>query len=72
MRGPSWARHARSTVPRPLVRSAGPEDEGGSGALALLLGLCLAATVAHAQEKVIRVGYQKYGTLVLLKGKGLL
>ncbi|GBU17312.1 MULTISPECIES: aliphatic sulfonate ABC transporter substrate-binding protein [Methylobacterium] len=42
------------------------------GALALLLGLCLAATVAHAQEKVIRVGYQKYGTLVLLKGKGLL
>ncbi|WP_375409366.1 sulfonate ABC transporter substrate-binding protein [uncultured Methylobacterium sp.] len=28
--------------------------------------------VARADEKVIRVGYQKYGTLVLLKGKGLL
>ena len=27
---------------------------------------------ARADERVIRVGYQKYGTLVLLKGKGLL
>lgn len=27
---------------------------------------------ARAEEKVIRIGYQKYGTLVLLKGKGLL
>jgi sulfonate transport system substrate-binding protein len=25
-----------------------------------------------AADKIIRVGYQKYGTLVLLKGKGLL
>ena len=27
---------------------------------------------ARAADKVIRVGYQKYGTLVLLKGKGIL
>jgi sulfonate transport system substrate-binding protein len=27
---------------------------------------------ALASEKVVRIGYQKYGTLVLLKGKGLL
>lgn len=27
---------------------------------------------AHAQEKVVRIGYQKYGTLILLKNKGLL
>lgn len=27
---------------------------------------------AGAAEKVVRIGYQKYGTLVLLKGKGLL
>lgn len=28
--------------------------------------------LAHAAEKVVRIGYQKYGTLVLLKGKGTL
>ncbi|MCJ2035646.1 sulfonate ABC transporter substrate-binding protein [Methylobacterium sp. J-068] len=38
-------------------------------ALALLV---LGALHARADEKVIRIGYQKYGTLVLLKGKGLL
>lgn len=27
---------------------------------------------AHAQEKTLRIGYQKYGTLVLLKGSGIL
>lgn len=27
---------------------------------------------ASAQEKLVRIGYQKYGTLVLLKGKGIL
>ena len=27
---------------------------------------------AFAAEKVVRIGYQKYGTLVLLKGKGIL
>lgn len=35
----------------------------------------LAATLAapaRADEKVVRIGYQKYGTLILLKNKGLL
>ena len=32
----------------------------------------LAAAPALAQEKVVRIGYQKYGTLILLKNKGLL
>ncbi len=32
----------------------------------------LNAAPAAASDKVIRIGYQKYGTLVLLKGKGLL
>lgn len=27
---------------------------------------------ARAADKVVRIGYQKYGTLVLLKGKGTL
>ncbi|PZU25516.1 MAG: sulfonate ABC transporter substrate-binding protein [Shinella sp.] len=39
----------------------------GSAALPFLGGL-----PAVAEEKVVRIGYQKYGTLVLLKGKGLL
>lgn len=34
--------------------------------------LALGATPARAQEKVVRIGYQKYGTLILLKNKGLL
>ena len=34
--------------------------------------LSLSALPARAQAKEIRVGFQKYGTLVLLKGKGLL
>jgi len=38
-------------------------------ALALLI---LGVLHARADERVIRIGYQKYGTLVLLKGKGLL
>ena len=32
----------------------------------------LFSIAAHAQEKTVRIGFQKYGTLVLLKGKGLL
>lgn len=39
----------------------------GSVALPLIGG-----APATAAEKVVRIGYQKYGTLVLLKGKGLL
>lgn len=40
--------------------------------LAASAALALAALPARAQTKEIRVGFQKYGTLVLLKGKGLL
>lgn len=42
---------------------------------ALAGGLALpfvAGRSAFAADKVVRIGYQKYGTLVLLKGKGLL
>lgn len=40
--------------------------------LAAGLAGTLAAAPALAQEKVVRIGYQKYGTLILLKNKGLL
>ncbi|WP_085044061.1 sulfonate ABC transporter substrate-binding protein [Ensifer aridi] len=30
------------------------------------------ATAANAEDKVVRIGFQKYGTLILLKTKGLL
>jgi sulfonate transport system substrate-binding protein len=44
-----------------------------STALAALLALpFLGAVPADASDKTVRIGYQKYGTLVLLKGKGLL
>lgn len=35
-------------------------------------GFAVSALPVRAQSKEIRVGFQKYGTLVLLKGKGLL
>ncbi len=38
------------------------------GGLALHLG----AQAAHAEDKVIRIGYQKYGNAILLKAKGTL
>ncbi|MDE1150632.1 MAG: sulfonate ABC transporter substrate-binding protein [Azospirillaceae bacterium] len=44
-------------------------------ALALPLFICLAPWLgidAHAAEKPVRIGYQKYGTLVLLKESGKL
>ncbi|NKK02925.1 aliphatic sulfonate ABC transporter substrate-binding protein [Rhizobium leguminosarum bv. viciae] len=40
-----------------------------AGALATPL---MQVRLAGAADKVVRIGYQKYGTLVLLKGKGLL
>lgn len=43
-----------------------------AAALGATLGASLAAAPALAQEKVVRIGYQKYGTLILLKNKGLL
>ena len=44
-----------------------------STALACVLALpLLTSAPAQASDKTVRIGYQKYGTLVLLKGKGLL
>ncbi|MDI4666948.1 sulfonate ABC transporter substrate-binding protein [Xanthobacter autotrophicus] len=40
--------------------------------LATGLAVGLPSAPALAQEKVVRIGYQKYGTLILLKNKGLL
>lgn len=40
--------------------------------LAVAAGLALASLPVAAADKEVRVGFQKYGTLVLLKGKGLL
>jgi sulfonate transport system substrate-binding protein len=37
---------------------------------ALALGLAAGFWQAQAQDKVIRIGFQKYGNLILLKGKG--
>ena len=42
-------------------------------ALIVAGGLAAAlTTVGHAEDKTIRIGFQKYGTLVLLKAKGTL
>ena len=41
-------------------------------ALTLLALALLTAFAARADEKTVRIGYQKYGTLVLLKGRGTL
>ena len=41
-------------------------------AVALTLALGLAGNAAQAQDKVLRIGFQKYGKLVLLKSKGSL
>jgi len=38
----------------------------------MFAALAFAPAVAQAQDKVIRVGFQKYGNLILLKGKGWL
>jgi sulfonate transport system substrate-binding protein len=40
--------------------------------LTALAFACLMTLTAHAQERVVRIGYQKYGTLVLLKARGTL
>jgi sulfonate transport system substrate-binding protein len=34
------------------------------------LAVALASGAAQAQDKVVRIGFQKYGNLILLKGKG--
>lgn len=38
----------------------------------LFVALAFAPAASQAQDKVIRVGFQKYGNLILLKGKGWL
>lgn len=43
-----------------------------SAAVALSLAALLPVTSAQAQDKVVRIGFQKYGKLVLLKSKGSL
>lgn len=43
-----------------------------SAAAALALTALLPVTSAQAQDKVVRIGFQKYGKLVLLKSKGSL
>ena len=43
------------------------------GALALgAFAANLGTSVANAEDKVIRIGYQKYGNAILLKAKGTL
>ena len=41
-------------------------------AVAASVALSLATTGAGAADKTVRVGYQKYGTFLLLKARGLL
>ncbi len=43
----------------------------GAGALALA-AMALQPTAAQAQDKIVRIGFQKYGKLVLLRSKGTL
>ena len=38
----------------------------------MFVALAFAPTASQAQDRVIRVGFQKYGNLILLKGKGWL
>src|SRR5882672_9310047 len=39
-------------------------------AFAVILAILFATLPVKAQDKVVRVGFQKYGNLILLKGKG--
>lgn len=41
-------------------------------ALSVILAVIVTAGTAQAQDKVVRIGFQKYGKLVLLKSKGSL
>src|SRR6202042_2737084 len=38
----------------------------------VLAALAFVPGLANAQDKIIRIGFQKYGNLILLKGKGWL
>jgi sulfonate transport system substrate-binding protein len=41
-----------------------------AAAFAVILAIVLGSLPVKAQDKVVRVGFQKYGNLILLKGKG--
>lgn len=56
----------------PTRRSITKLAFAASAVAALTLTPLLAVTPAQAQEKVVRIGFQKYGKLVLLKSKGSL
>lgn len=43
-----------------------------AGLAVAALGVQLSTQVAQAEDKVIRIGYQKYGNVILLKAKGTL
>jgi sulfonate transport system substrate-binding protein len=43
-----------------------------AGATAIVLAAVIGAGAAQAQDKVVRIGFQKYGKLVLLKSRGSL
>lgn len=61
---------SRSALPLATLR---PDIARRLWTALLVLAIVVSGTlIARADERVIRVGYQKYGTLVLLKGKGLL
>jgi len=67
MSGPLAGRIRKTFLCRSLMRRTFLRE-----ALLAVAAVGLAVGVAHAEEKTVRIGYQKYGTLVLLKGKGLL
>lgn len=54
----------------PLHRAVGTARL--AGLILLTLALIFTVSAANAADRVIRIGYQKYGTLLLLKGKGSL
>lgn len=58
------------------ILAARPMQFGASvrlfGLMLLSFALVFAVSAANAAERTIRIGYQKYGTLLLLKGKGSL
>lgn len=49
----------------------GRPDDDRVDAASALAGLAFSG-IATAEDKVVRIGFQKYGNVVLLKGKGTL
>jgi sulfonate transport system substrate-binding protein len=63
------SRPVSGRVVEAIVMAFGPKLLRGVFAAVLAT---FVATAAHAEDKVVRIGFQKYGKLVLLKGKGTL